>query len=1001
MKKTTISIVVAALCLIFSAKAQIPKKSSPKNQAILGRIISASTDEPLPGAVIKITGDNQTILSNDKGEFILSLLNGSYNLSVYYLSYKAKTLSIHVPLADSLIIKLEVDDTNLNEVEINAGYYTVKDKERTGSISRITSETIAKQPVANLLQALQGTMSGIQIQQTSGISGANVNVQIRGKSSIDAGNNPFYIVDGVPFSSQTLSSIQTSDALFGSAGSSPFNTLNPADIESIEVLKDADATAIYGSRGANGVVLITTKKGKAGATQISANVNTGISNVGKKIKVLNTETYQVMRKEAFMNDNQSPTATDYDVNGIWDKNRYTDWQKELIGGNARYNNAQLSLTGGNSNTQFLLSGNYLHQTTVFPGDFYYKRYATHVSANHTGKDGKLKASITSNYSTDDNKIFSDDLTSLAIMLPPNAPMLYNTDGSLNWENSTWTNPLQAQERIFKAEGGLLTTNMNVSYEPIKGLLLKTSFGFNDNRLKDRDITPSSYYDPAEHITSAFTVAKFNVTSMTSWIAEPQVSWTRVIGAGTFNLLIGATFQTQNREQQTLTGTGFPADHLADDLNSAGKLTLTGMNNSVYRYNAVFSRLNYNFKEKYIFNLTGRRDGSSRFGPGKQFANFGALGVAWLFQEETLFKSLSFISFGKLRLSYGLSGNDQIGDYEYLDTYKSTLGYGDVKGLSPNRLFNPDFAWEKNRKFEIGLDMGFFNNRIYLTAGYYQNKSSNQLLKYPLALTTGFASVRNNLNATVQNTGVELELRTTNLKNDAFNWSSSFNMTIPKNKLVSFPGLVGSSYASKYIVGQPLSIRKLYSSKGINKETGLWEFEDVNGDQLITRVSDQKAFEVMGQRFYGGLTNEFNYKNFQFSFLLQFVKQNGLDFISYWNTTFGKMYNVPQSAYDGRWINNASNAEVQRLTAGAHAAAARAYNTFIDSDDSIVDASFIRLKNVQLAYSFNKLSANTSARLYLQGQNMYTLTRYIGLDPEIIGMGLPPLRTITIGAQFTF
>ncbi|WP_316814462.1 SusC/RagA family TonB-linked outer membrane protein [Pedobacter nyackensis] len=1001
MFKTIQTIVMAALCLNLTAAGQLPSKLPLKNQAILGKVISASTGEALPGALIKTSANNQTVLSNDRGEFMVNLANGSYSLSVSYLSYKSKTIDIQVPLTDTLIIKLEADNTNLNEVEINAGYYTVKDKERTGSISRITSETIAKQPVTNLLQALQGTMSGIQIQQTSGVAGANINVQIRGKSSIDAGNNPFYIIDGVPFSSQSLSSIQTSDALFGSAGSSPFNTLNPADIESIEVLKDADATAIYGSRGANGVVLITTKKGKAGATQISANVNTGISNVGKKVKLLNTETYQAMRNEAFANDNQSPTATDYDVNGTWDKNRYTDWQKELIGGNARYNNAQLSLTGGNSNTQFLLSGNYLRQTTVFPGDFYYKRYATHFSANHTGKDGKLKASITSTYSTDENMIFSDDLTSLAIMLPPNAPMLYNTDGSLNWENSTWINPLQARERNFKAQGSLLTTNMNISYEPVKGLFLKTSFGFNDNRLNDRNITPSSYYDPAEHRTSASTVSKFNVTSMKSWIAEPQINWTKAIGAGTFNLIVGATFQTQSREQQTLTGTGFPADHLADDLNSAGKLTLTGLNNSTYKYSAIFSRLNYNFKEKYIFNLTGRRDGSSRFGPGRQFANFGALGAAWLFQEESLFKSLTFISFGKLRLSYGLSGNDQIGDYEYLDTYRSTIGYANVKGLSPNRLFNPDFAWEKNRKFEIGLDLGFFANRVYLTAGYYQNKSSNQLLKYPLALTTGFASVRNNLNATVLNKGFELELRTTNLRNNVFNWSSSFNITIPKNKLVSFPGLAGSSYASKYVVGRPLNIRKLYSSKGINKETGVWEFQDVNGDQLITRSADQKVFEVMGQRFYGGLTNEVNYKSFQFSFLLQFVKQKSLDFISYWNTTFGKMYNMPQSAYDGRWINNDSNAEVQRLTTGANAKVASAYNTFIDSDRSITDASFIRLKNIQLAYSLNKLPGNTSARLYLQGQNIYTLTKYIGLDPEIIGMGLPPLRTVTIGAQFTF
>lgn len=1000
MKKTTITIVMATLCLIFSAKAQIPKTALPKNQAIIGRVISASTGEPLPGAVIKITSNNQTILSNDKGEFILSLLNGNYNLSVYYLSYKAKTLSIQIPMADSLIIKLEVDNTNLNEVEINAGYYTVKDKERTGSISRITSETIAKQPVANPLQALQGRMPGVYIQQSSGIPGSNINVQIRGRNSIDAGNNPFYIIDGVPFSSTSLSSIYSPNPFRGT-GSSPFNTISPDDIETVEVLKDADATAIYGSRGANGVILITTKKGKAGKTQFTANVSGGISRVGKTFEMMNTEQYLQMRTEAFANDNAQPGPTDYDINGTWSKARYTNWQKELIGNTAKFSKGQLSLSGGNSNTQVLMSGNFLHQTTVFPGDHNYKRIAAHISVNHSAMDNRFKANFSAMYSGDKNNMFNGDLTARSFILSPNAPALHQPDGKLNWENSTWINPLREMEMDYNVTNNTLVSNLMLSYKLLPDLSFRASIGFNDNRLRDISTLPSSFYDPAEQKTAAQAQASHNNAVFTSWIAEPQIDWNKDTGFGKISVLAGMTFQSQDKDQLVIYGEGFASDAQISNIKSATRISISDYQNSAYRYQAVYGRINYNLEGKYILNLTGRRDGSSRFKPGNRFADFGAIGAAWLFSEAKFVqKNLPFLSIGKLRTSYGITGNDQIGDYEYLDVYNAVLPYNGVVGLNPTRLYNPDFAWEINRKLELGLELGFLNNRFTLNLNYFRNRSGNQLVQYPLALTTGFSGIRSNMNAKVQITGLEIELNSVNVKQKDFSWNSSFNITFSGNKLLSFPGLAGSSYASKYVVGHSLSISKRYKFTGVNPETGLWTFKDENGDNKINAANDRTTLKQTGQRFYGGFNNDFVYKQLKLSFLLQFVKQEMSDFTSAISSAPGRT-NHSTLILNNRWKEKGDEATIQRLAISVNPAARTAYDLYSLSDAAIKDASYVRLKNIDLSYGFKKPVAGSLVRLYMQGQNLFTLTSYVGLDPENGGFALPPLKTLTAGIQFTF
>jgi len=453
------------------------------------------------------------------------------------------------------------------------------------------------------------------------------------------------------------------------------------------------------------------------------------------------------------------------------------------------------------------------------------------------------------------------------------------------------------------------------------------------------------------------------------------------------------------------GRGFPSEALMKTINAASSITTSTNTYAQYRYNAVFGRINHIIKEKYIINITGRRDGSSRFGPGRQFANFGAIGSAWIFSKEEAVKSLMpFLSFGKLRASYGITGNDQIGNYQYLDTYSPTgsgLYQGNI-GLAPQRLYNPDFAWETNKKIEAGLDLGFLNDRIVATVNYYRNRSSNQLVNSPLPATTGFTSIQSNLPATVQNTGLEIVLNTSNIKTQDFTWSTSLNLSVPRNRLIAFPNLDASpEYSNRFVVGQPLGIRKLYQYTRVDPNTGIYQFKDVNGDGNLD-VSDQKTIRFVGKNFYGGLLNSFQYKRFEFSFLFQFVKQTGYNYLYYLSGAApGTQFNQP--VYElSRWMKPGDITNVQRFS--TLAAYQTAYAQLANSDRAISDASFIRLKNLSFSYSLpqrwiTKLKIET-IRIFIQGQNLLTLTNYKGLDPENQNSVLPPLRVVTGGVHIT-
>ncbi|WP_316817994.1 SusC/RagA family TonB-linked outer membrane protein [Pedobacter nyackensis] len=998
MFKTTLTLVMATLCLNLNAYAQSP--GAPflsKNQAVSGKVISASTGETLPGAVVKVTSTNQTILTNDKGEFMLSLPNGIHNLSVSYLNHKTKNVSIQIPLKGLLLITLQTDDQNLKEVEINTGYYTVKDKERTGSISRVDAKTIAQQPVNNVLGALIGRMAGVNIEQSSGINGGGYTIEIRGRNSLRAdGRQPLYLVDGIPYPANSITEASLGVEGF-SLNSSPLNYISHTDIQSIEVLMDADATAIYGSRGANGVILITTKKARQNNESIGLNISGGFSKISKKLDLLNTAQYLELRNEAFKNDGAIPSVTDYDVNGTWNPTRYTDWQEKLIGGTARQFNVQSSFSGGNEFTQYTFRGNHSKQTTVSPGDFSDQKGSAGLNVNHSAFNRKLNLNFSTTYALDNNSLPQIDLTQY-IDLAPNAPDIYESNGNLNWaldENggATWLNPFSALKKTYLGKTSTAMLSGKLQHTVNDNLSVSVNVGLNSIKLKENLLTPISSQSPSPW---AIGINQLSFNAVSTWMVEPMANYMSVIGSGKLDIIVGSTFQKDQQNAENLAGVGYTNDSLLESI-SAAPFKGGSSASSTYKYNALFGRINYSYKERYFVNFTGRRDGSSRFGANRQFANFGAVGAAWIFSNENLInKNLRFLSFGKIRGSYGITGSDQIPNYGYLSTYAaSDYSYKNESAIFPVRLANPDFSWETNKKLEFALDLSFFNDRFSFSTNWYLNKSSDQLVGYSLPDITGFTSVQYNLPATVQNTGWEFLLNATVMKGSSLKWNTSLNLTVPRNKLLSYPNLKGSGYANTYAVGKSIYTPITYHYLGVDPKTGIYSFQDRDESETLNAADRTAAEKSLTSHYYGGLQNSFSLKGFQLDIFFQFVnKTTRAPILSF--APPGVPKNQPVQVLN-RWQKPGDLSNTQKVSQ-TYGSVTSQFDAHFYSD-YFSDASFIRLKNLSLSWTLPAaLAYKTNIKLFIQGQNLLTFSSYIG-DPEVpFVKTLPTLKTVILGVQ---
>jgi len=1035
LKNQPFKYVIRGKTIFLSRKSQVMSSGQPAssfpNPSVAEQQVTPITgtvrgpdNQLLAGVNVVVKGTKRGVTSDANGRFKLEVNIGDV-LEISYIGYETQSFTIKD--ASALMIVLKHSDNKLDEMVV-IGYGSTTKRVSTGSVSSITSQEIEKQPVTNVLQALEGRIPGVLIAQTSGQPGAGVSVNIRATGSLLSGTDPLYIVDGVPFISEPLYTAggNTTRNMSPAYGNSPLNMMNPFDIENISVLKDADATAIYGSRGANGVILITTKKGKVGKTGIEVNASTGISAVPElhRLKTMSLSQYLQVRRTAFANAGATPTTTNAPDLLVWDTTKATDWQKVLFGGTAHTTDASVSISGGTAQTNFLLSGTYHKEGQVIPGDYDYRRGAIHLAVNHQSMDHKFGVNVNVNYGLDQNnsaaRTFQTvDVGGAAYSTAPNMPLYDSTGKNLYWFNSSllpYVNPLSYTYVKYTANTNNLVSNITLRYSPLPGLNLKVSSSYNRAMLYQQNLNYTKSLSPYGGTKPS---SYFQENYTTSWNFEPQAEYTRNISEGRMTLLAGGTFQgsTYNQPYYIYAG-NFTSDYLLTNFTSGGNYYLLSFN-SAYKYSSFFGRFNYNWKNKYILNTSYREDISSKFAVDKRKGGFWSVGGAWVFSEESFVKdNAPWLSFGKLRSSYGKTGNDQISNYQFYDTYTTSgNAYDNVVALYPSLAPNPALTWEVNKKFEAAIDLGFLKDRIALSAAWFISKTPNPLVSYPLANLSGFSSYTANMNATIQSSGPEFELSTQNIKTQNFTWNTSFNISFPQNKLASFPDILKTTYISTRIVGESLSSIHLYQYTGISPTTSLPTFLDANKDGISNYPQSglgaygKGDYVTVGKTdpdFFGGFSNTFRYKGLQLDVFVQFVGRRmvrGAENSQY--TTYPYPGYNPVNLSAGYWdLFRQTNGKIATtkfdFSAGSPYIAGYMY---AQSSATISNAAYGRLKNVSLSYTIpservKKLKMSTCI-IYARAQNLFTVTKFTGYDPESAASNIPPLRTITFGVKCSF
>lgn len=999
---------------------------------ISGKVVSEK-NEAVAGATVAVKGSDKSTATDSKGMFQLTTIDPNATIIVTGSEFLPTEVSLNgkTYLVITLVHKVgELDETMV------VGYGTTTQRYSVGSVSKVNATVIAQQPVANPLAALQGRVPGLVVSSTSGIPGSAVKIQIRGQNSINPNpaasrinplDNPLFIVDGVPFAPQNNNINQFSSmaappsgttAIYNNpyGGLSPFNTINPADIESIEILRDAAETAIYGSRGANGVILITTKKGNPGKTHLGVNIYTGVSQVGKTMPLMNTDQYLQMRHEGFNNDgavpSRDPASRAYAPDLlIFDTTQYTDWKDYFLGGTAQATDINLNVSGGSSTTQFLLGSGYHHESYIYPGDFGSSRASVNFNLHHQTSDKKLTLDFSANYSYMQNNSSGSENVLKAFTLAPDYPALLTPDGELNWSYGGYNmldNPMAYLKQTYKATSYNLISHFQVGYSIAPWLMLKTSLGYNDLTGKENAQKPKSTQPPSNNPIS---YSNFGANNFRTWIIEPQVDFSHNIGKGRMIFTTGGTIQKNTTSSTITEASNFPNDALLGSVSAAGTIR-SGDSFNEYRYAGWFGKLNFVWQSKYILTASGRRDGSSRFGPGKQYGNFGSAGMGWIFTEEPFVKhSIPVLSYGKFRSSYGTTGNDRIGDYQYLTRWAASGNpFEGSVGYQPQNLSNSEFSWSVTRKFEAGIDLGFFKDRLLLSATWFRNRCDNQLVSYALPSQAGFNGVTANFPALVQNQGWEFQLTSINWRKKNFQWRTTFNLSVTQNKLISFPGLQGSAYTNTYIVGQSMTVLNQYIYLGVDPGTGLYLYDSKTGAPTSSPnySTDRHIIGNLDPKFFGGLDNQLAWKNLDIGLFFQFVDQFGPTYKQqiYAYIPSSGMVNMPTNVLN-RWQKAGDMQEFQRYTyrkSGTNAA--NAGTEFPNSSGAYGDASYIRLKTLSVAYRLPESLLHKAklqlCRVYINAQNLFTITSYEGNDPETQSFySLPPLRTVVAGIQFTF
>lgn len=1006
-------------------------------QVLVKGTVKDNLGEGVPGASVQVKGTSQGTITDLDGKFSLNVPNKNTTLVISFIGYI--TVEVKADPQKPMMISLKEDTKTLDEVVV-VGYQEVRRRDLTGSVAKANLDDVLTAPVASIDQALGGRIAGVNVTSGEGMPGGTMNIVIRGNNSLTQENSPLYVIDGFPVEDASATS-----------------TLNPSDIESLEVLKDASATAIYGARGANGVVIITTKKGKVGKAQLSYDGSFGVQHVTRTIPMMDAYEFVKLQNEMY----PATTASSYFMTHEgkkWSQEDYRNidqynWQDEIFQAAWQHNHT-LRLAGGTEGVRYNASLSYFDQngTLLETG---YERMQGRM--NTVVRRGKLNMSLTTNYSRSIQTGSTPSETSYSGMnnlfysvwgyrpvTSPDTPLhvLMDSamDNSVDASNDYRFNPiLDLKNQYRKNYTNNLQMNGFIEYELLKGLKVKVSAGYTlDSRKQDQFNNSKSRYGGP---TSTDKVnAQVVRNERLTWLNENTVTYqTNFKKKHYLNVLAGITFQNSDYEFYSFRTTHIPNESLGMAGMSEGQAGTTASAKSSWAMLSYLGRVTYNYKSKYYATASFRADGSSKFNKQNRYGYFPSASLAWTFTEEEFMKPLKqIISNGKLRLSWGLTGNNRIGEYDYyalLAALKSRVGsypssnsipnaaypfngVSNLVGTVPISLSNSDLKWETTEQWNLGLDLGFFNERIGVTMDIYRKTTKDLLLEASIPTSSGYKFGTKNIGK-VRNDGLELSLNTVNIKSRDFKWSTNFNISFNKNEVMALSeNQIARTSAAQfdqnyngqqsYIakIGLPMGMMYGYIYEGTykyddfnksgnsyslkagvphfstepNTQPGMPKYADLNGDGVV----DTNDRTVIGRGLpihTGGFTNNFEYKGIDLSVFFQWSYGNDIMNANrlFFESSNNRSRELNQYAtYANRWTPENPNSDIP--------AATNSSSNRVISSRIIEDGSYLRLKNVTLGYTFPakliKKYKIDKARVYVAAQNLWTCTGYSGYDPEV-------------------
>ena len=995
----TKALILWGLSLLIPFLIQAQPNDPVINATISGRITDGRTKEPLIGATVLIKGTTNGGTADVKGRFVLKTGQKlPFTLVVSFIGYQSKEV---VADNNTVNIDLVANAKQLSEVAV-VGYGTVERKNLIGSLTKIDPADTKSIPVGSVDAQLQGKVVGVQISSATGIPGERVNIRVRGATSLNASNDPLYVVDGVFINNNSLQTIGT-----GGKATSPIADINPSDIERIDVLKDAEATALYGSRGANGVVIITTKRGSFGQKPtISVNASAGAAKAAKLWDLTTGPEHATLVNEWWINTGKDDPTLKRTVEnrpfrpvaeggrGLPEEQKTYDRLSELFR-TAQLRNYDLSLTGGTQTTKYYIGGGYNTQEAIIkPVNF--SRASFKVNLDQQVNDN-IQVGVSNTFTrTYRNQARAGDgpaggLLQAALHTPTYLSPV-NEQGVLvgraGFDNLT----LLLDNYAVNTTSLRYIGNLYADAQLLPGLKFRTSFGLDYNNYNE-----SEYWNSLLISGSPNGFATSSVSQYTTWLNEQTLTYRKRIGSShSFGVLLGNTLQSDNLTRTYAEGRGFPNNAFTQI--SSASTTASTQNWSKSTLASFFGKVDYNFAGKYLIDASVRADGSSRFGSSRKWGYFPSVGAAWRIKQEDFLRNNRIISDLKLRASVGVTGNQNgIGNFAAQGLWTGGTGYQGNPGIAPQQLGNPDLQWERTRQTNVGLDVSLFNDRVGLEVNVYSKYTTNGLLQLALPGTTGFSSYWSNA-AEISNKGFEFGLNTVNIQRGGLTWSTSFNIAQNVNRIekLATPLRYGSRDLILQQQGTPLYSFWVYKQLYVDPQTGNVVYEDVNKDGKIT-VDDRQLVGSIWPKFFGGLTNNLSYRGFDVN--LFFAYQYGNKIYNH-NKFFGEGGGARDAARIifasnlDRWQKPGDITDVPRPD-GINV------NNYRDGGSRwLEDGSFLRLKSLTIGYTLPKAVTRKigiqGLRVYAVGTNLWLLTNYTGLDPESSASSDPNSQGIDLG-----